>query len=1310
MASKGEAGASSIERSEEPPSFLISQAAAAAQSANLDASDESHPTARYATPQESTYRLTDAGPAPEDAALRHEDFIHDPPDEHVPPPAYGDHYGSIHNEQDGFGTNARVAAPALRNQLDLVTDQDVPPPPYIPPSLGGAPGQKLPPALNVVIHVVGSRGDVQPFVALGKVLKETYGHRVRLATHPVFHEFVTQNGLEFFNISGDPAELMAFMVKNPGLMPGFDTLRSGDVGKRRRGIADMLKGCWRSCIEAGNGMGVDTISLIEGNQAPDATPEPDAQPFIADAIIANPPSFAHIHCAEKLGIPLHMMFTMPWSPTQAFPHPLANIQTSNADPHISNFMSYALVDMMTWQGLGDVINRFRHNSLGLEPISLMWGPGMLARLRIPWTYCWSAALIPKPKDWAGNIFISGFYFLNLATNYDPPSDLREFLEAGPPPVYIGFGSIVVEDPNAMTKLIFEAVQKTGQRALVSKGWGGFGADEFGIPEGVFMLGNVPHDWLFKHVSCVVHHGGAGTTAAGIAAGRPTVVVPFFGDQPFWGNMVNRGGAGPPPIPNKQLTAEKLADAILEALKPSSLEKAAELAATVNAEKGTDNGAVSFHQMLDVDKLRCHLCPDRGAVWRIRRTEVRLSTLAATTLSNAGLLKFNDLKLYRPREYVTEDGPWDPITGGATALIGTMSSMMMGVADFPIETLKALRIHPDSKSKASSSSSTKAPSSKAPTQPTESANASVSGRQSEETDDRDGEVRSPTIVSSPTLETTTSRETVQSPMSSFTNLTPVSSQDNHRKLLGTALGDNQERSRPSSGSSSPSRHGPSDRQSSDHSSRNHSRGRSVDPTEKLDTIVHTGKGVSRIVGAGIKSPMDFSMNIARGFHNAPKLYGDTTVREHGKITDLQSGLKAAGKEFGYGLYDGITGLVTQPISGAKKEGAAGFLKGVGKGIGGIMLKPSAGAFALPGYTFKGIYQELQKFTGSNSQNYIIAARVTQGHEDWQRASATDKQDIIRKWKAVSTDLKKKKNPGEDQLESMHNFMSEHRQRKKSWQDRRRAKKSGSISQLRTDEASQSSSSLPEPGGTSEVPLPPPSFVELPGASARPPAYEDVKSSRVHDSAYDQDDEAEHAELEEAIRKSVAETSRGDPEQDEMIERAIRASIAELERVETEDADDHEDAMKRAMHASLGEAQRYSESHHLADPDVTEEDLEEAMRRSMLESHPPHYNNGDSAIDREYEQAEEDELQKAIDASKAEHDDHENEITRQKTEEDIVMEYIKKQSLAEEEHRQAMIAKGKAKVVDDNNDSGDEDLKRAIAMSMHREGEEGESSHT
>ena len=206
--------------------------------------------------------------------------------------------------------------PALRNQLNLQTADEIsgPPPGYVPQALSGFPGEVPPPPMNVVFHVVGSRGDVQPFVALGKVLKTTFGHRVRLATHPAFRSFIEENNLEFFSIGGDPAELMAFMVKNPGLMPGKDALRSGDIGKRRKGMYEIIRGCWRSCFEAGDGTGVEISDSHMDNQADDAgwaTMEAgiDNKPFVADAIIANPPSFAHIHCAEKLGIPLHLMFT-----------------------------------------------------------------------------------------------------------------------------------------------------------------------------------------------------------------------------------------------------------------------------------------------------------------------------------------------------------------------------------------------------------------------------------------------------------------------------------------------------------------------------------------------------------------------------------------------------------------------------------------------------------------------------------------------------------------------------------------------------------------------------------------------------------------------------------------------------------------------------------------------------------------------------------------------------------------------------------------------------------------------------------------
>ena len=494
----------------------------------------------------------------------------------------------------------------------------------------------------------------------------------------------------------------------------------------------------------------------------------------------------------------------------------------------------------------------------------------------------SPALIPKPKDWGSHITISGFYFLSLASSFTPQPDLEAFLNAGPPPVYIGFGSIVVDDPNAMTKLIFEAVRKTGQRALVSKGWGGFGADALGIPEGVFMLENVPHDWLFKRVSCVVHHGGAGTTAAGIALGKPTVIVPFFGDQPFWGAMVAKAGAGPKPIPSKQLNADNLAAGILEALKPTTLARAQELGAKISSEKGTDVGAKDFNDKLDVDSLRCSLAPSRAAAWRVKRTQIRLSAFAATTLGNEGLLDFNDLKLFRPREYDSEDGPWDPISGGASAILGTFGSLMMGFADFPVEILRAMKIKP---SEASEATNLHPPTS---TELSKSASSSrelidspnpLSNQVSRE-DVREGRKDS--------LDQPTSSGTV-SPAPQSEPLSPTNSKSSHcpPRAMATALRGSLARV----SSRSRSRHSSPSRASSSTEAKHHRR---ESGQITFEAALGAGKGIGRMGGALAKSPMDFTLGIARGFHNAPKLYGDHTVRQSDKVTDLQSGLKAAGK--------------------------------------------------------------------------------------------------------------------------------------------------------------------------------------------------------------------------------------------------------------------------------------------------------------------------------------------------------------------------------------------------------------------------------
>ncbi|EXJ80823.1 hypothetical protein A1O3_07107 [Capronia epimyces CBS 606.96] len=1285
------------------------------------------------------------------------------PLEEVPPPAYnGADYGQLDISQNGLDTGAQVGSdgrvnikinqrnrkltnlliPALRRQLELQKQKAAAEPP-IPDGLGETEGLP-PPPMNIVIQIVGSRGDVQPFIALGQVLKKKYNHRVRIATHPTFKEFVVENGLEFFSIGGDPTELMAFMVKNPGLMPGWDSLKSGDVGKRRRGIYEIITGCWRSCIEAGDGTGAqitdDNMDACSFDSGVSLGLDPSQKPFVADAIIANPPSFAHIHIAEKLGIPLHLMFTMPWSPTQSFPHPLANIISSNADPNMANFITYALVDMLTWQGLGDVINRFRERSLGLEPVSIMWAPGMTSRLRIPWTYCWSPALIPKPADWGSHIDISGFFFLNLSSNYTPPQELAEFLAAGPPPIYIGFGSIVVDDPNAMTKLIFDAVNKTGQRAIISQGWGGLGASELSIPEGVLMLGNCPHDWLFKHVSCVVHHGGAGTTSAGILAGKPTVVVPFFGDQPFWGSMVARAGAGPAPIPYKNLTADKLAESIKEALKPESLERAKDLSMKIKAEDGTGAGAESFHKHLHFSDLRCSLAPTRTAAWLVKGTDIRLSPLAATVLGTEGLLNFSDLKLYRPREYETEDGPWDPISGGAAALIGTIGNLSMGVADFPVELLKALKgassdikdIHERRKTQTGTSTPV-------PTSDTDS----VQGTNSLAEGSSPAQL-SATSNPAPAM----GGHQAGSPASKPSAMSTVMSSAGSVRAHGY-----QRRSR--SGSPVP-------RTKGDHTP---GAGEEIGQVS-LETAMQGAKAVGSIVSAGMKSPLDFTLSLAKGFHNAPKLYGDETVRQNEKIVDLHSGLKAAGREFGYGFYDGITGLVTQPLAGARKEGPVGFLKGAAKGFGGLILKPGAGIWGLPGYTAKGIYAEVAKHFGRSVQNYIIAARVAQGYEEWTNTTPEERAQIVSAWHDSNLETRKRgRLYGTERKEAIQSnaaALSEIESPQlpqgfkntwhMSWDERKalseqrdRLKKEQKELQQREKELKRAEGKQPNKfkSRCKFCPLDHDSSDHVKHSSSVSNMSSTLGSNRVPSRENIGVDDYEHA-----IQTSIGATSRGNAEEDVVIERALRASLQELHAT-GETAETHEDEaytsaveasmqeFKRARSEQAQQAQQTGETSVSPSQQPPEDDpeLERILTQSLEEfkaaqsaSRNARGRGGgdwggvsDSGIDtdddenfkrvieesrilhaeneqkkRELAEREasmtmptghgvhpnekaglqdndsDDELKRAKTASEQDERLRQETLNKQRTEEEIILEYIKKQSLLEEELKAKMAA--------------------------------------
>ncbi|KAJ8899047.1 hypothetical protein K2173_010043 [Erythroxylum novogranatense] len=445
--------------------------------------------------------------------------------------------------------------------------------------------QYIPP-MQIVMLIVGTRGDVQPFIAIGKRLQD-FGHRVRLATHSNFKEFVLTAGLEFYPLGGDPKVLAGYMVKNKGFLPSGPS----EIPVQRNQMKDIIFSLLPACKEADIDSGI---------------------PFKADAIIANPPAYGHTHVAEALKIPIHIFFTMPWTPTSEFPHPLSRVK-----PPAAYRLSYQIVDSLIWLGIRDMINDVRKKKLRLRPVTYLSG-SQGSDSDIPHGYIWSPHLVPKPKDWGPKVDVVGFCFLDLASNYEPPESLVKWLDAGPKPIYIGFGSLVTcSRTRKMTQIIVDALERTGQRGIINKGWGGLG-DLSEPKDSIYLLDNCPHDWLFLRCKAVVHHGGAGTTAAGLKAACPTTIVPFFGDQPFWGDRVHARGVGPPPIPVDEFSFSKLVDAINFMLDPEVKERAVELAKAMENEDGVTGAVKAFLKQLPPKKPQREPAPEHSSFLSFRR--------------------------------------------------------------------------------------------------------------------------------------------------------------------------------------------------------------------------------------------------------------------------------------------------------------------------------------------------------------------------------------------------------------------------------------------------------------------------------------------------------------------------------------------------------------------------------------------------------------------------------------------------------------------------------------------------------------------
>lgn len=408
--------------------------------------------------------------------------------------------------------------------------------------------------MKITIIASGSRGDVQPYVALGAGLKKA-GHDIRFVTTQDFQDFVLAHGLAFVTMGGS-AELRK-NVQNQMQ----DIIERGNLFEI---LAQTAKGAEQLAHD----------SAVSGLQACDD----------ADFILAGLGGlFVGLALSEKLGIPLIQAHLMPFTPTRAFASVLTPLPQSPITRPLNRF-SHHITRQAMWQMMRRADAKVRADVLKLDTAPFGGPFARLERQTRVTLYGYSAHVIPRPADWSTNTYVTGYWFVDPLPDWSPPSDLTAFINAGAPPVYVGFGSMPSRKPDETTAMILQALSLCNQRAVLSEGWGALQRGD--LPDTVYMLDSIPHRWLFPKMGAIVHHGGAGTTGAGFASGVPSIITPFFGDQPFWGKLAHMLGVGPPPIVRQRLTAANLAEAIQCAMTDTCMrKKAAILGAQLQNEDG-----------------------------------------------------------------------------------------------------------------------------------------------------------------------------------------------------------------------------------------------------------------------------------------------------------------------------------------------------------------------------------------------------------------------------------------------------------------------------------------------------------------------------------------------------------------------------------------------------------------------------------------------------------------------------------------------------------------------------------------------------
>ncbi|TDD85581.1 glycosyltransferase, partial [Actinomadura darangshiensis] len=382
-----------------------------------------------------------------------------------------------------------------------------------------------------------------PYTGLGARLREA-GHEVAIAAHEPLGGLVGERGLEFRAL---PMDLRDELTS----AKGGRALGTSPLATAR--FARMYAAHWSDMADA-------TLEAAKG----------------ADLLLLSAMGWLGIHVAEGLGIPSMGVYLQPLDPTRAFPPAMIGTRSLGGPGNRAAAKALRVAGQFPFR---KVVKDLRER-LDLPPI----GPAALFRRldRTHWPvqYGFSPTVVPRPADWPRNRDVAGYWWPEPVAGWRPPGDLVEFVESGPPPVFVGFGSMNVGDGTRLGERVADGLRRAGVRGVVQAGWGDLAA---GAGEDILPVGDVPHEWLFPRMAAVVHHGGAGTTAAGLRAGVPTITVPVAADQPFWASRVTALGAGPKPIPLRRLSADILAAAIGETA--AHRERAREIAGRIAGEDG-----------------------------------------------------------------------------------------------------------------------------------------------------------------------------------------------------------------------------------------------------------------------------------------------------------------------------------------------------------------------------------------------------------------------------------------------------------------------------------------------------------------------------------------------------------------------------------------------------------------------------------------------------------------------------------------------------------------------------------------------------